>query len=71
MKTYKKSRQVRYSKFIQKLTLLSEKYGVAIHSTGEIFIASENQEVFTIEYDCDSSSGDLRNEVFYLSDKEE
>ncbi|MDC9721922.1 MAG: hypothetical protein PSN34_04010 [Urechidicola sp.] len=60
---YKKSEAERYFKFTQELKKLSEKYGVFIHSTGGVCIATQGCEKLIVEYDNDHTSGDLRNTV--------
>jgi hypothetical protein len=48
-----------YGKFINELTVLTRKYGVAIQSVGGIFLAEQQGEFEKVTYTADISSGDL------------
>lgn len=51
----------RFANFVKDLEKISMKHGVAIHSTGGVSIFSDNykNEVESIEYTDDPSSGDI------------
>ena len=48
-----------YGNFINELTALTRKYGVAIQSVGGVFLAEHQGEFDKVTYTADISSGDL------------
>ncbi len=48
-----------YDAFMEELTRLTRKYGVAIQSTGGVFVASSPNEYRQVTYIADLSSGDI------------
>lgn len=56
---YEDERQQRFEDFVKELTILSKKYGVAIRSIGGVFISMDINDMKNINYDDDSTSGDL------------
>ncbi|MBF0142865.1 MAG: hypothetical protein HQL59_05335 [Magnetococcales bacterium] len=48
-----------YDAFMEELTRLTRKYGVAIQSTGGVFVAFSPNEYRQVTYIADLSSGDL------------
>ncbi len=48
-----------YGKFINELTALTRKYGVAVQSVGGVFLAEQQGEFDEVTYTADISSGDL------------
>jgi len=57
--------QERFCKFTKELEKLSLKYGVSLNVCGGVNVYSKNilPDLISIEYDCDSSSGDLSSTV--------
>jgi len=51
--------QRRFTAFVQELTALSKKHGVAIRSTGGVYAFSDPKEAEGLVYTDDASSGDL------------
>ncbi|MDO8931891.1 MAG: hypothetical protein Q7U97_05815 [Rhodocyclaceae bacterium] len=52
-------RQRNYDHFIDELTTLTRKYGVAIQAVGGVTIAQQSGEFAGVSYVADSSSGDI------------
>ncbi len=59
MSSYTHQQKANYDKFIAELTALTSKYGVAIQSTGGVFVAAEPGEFHDVKYVADITSGDL------------
>ena len=51
--------QLRFSAFVRELTVLSKKHGVAIRSTGSVYLFADPKEAENMIYTDDASSGDL------------
>ena len=51
--------EANYDKFIDELTALTRKYGVAIQSVGGVILAEDPIEFRDVSYVADISSGDL------------
>lgn len=63
-----KERNSRFNNFIDELEILSKKYGVFINSTGGVNIwnKEEIEDIDTVEYSNDPTSGDLEYKVFEI-----
>ena len=48
-----------YDRFINELTALTRKYGVAIQSVGGVYLADDQGEFEKLTYNADITSGDL------------
>lgn len=51
--------EANYDQFIDELTVLTRKYGVAIQSVGGVILADAPGEFHNVTYRADISSGDL------------
>lgn len=48
-----------YNAFIEELTQLSRRYGIAIQSVGGVYLADKPEDFAQLRYRADLSSGDL------------
>ena len=52
--------QERFINFTDELELLSKKYGVVLQAVGGVYFCDiDDPDLKKLQYDCDSSSGDL------------
>ena len=52
--------QQRFEHFVQELTTISRKHGVAVMSMGGVFILDNDDVAKRIAYSCDANRGDLK-----------
>lgn len=58
-------RQTRFEEFTKELSYISKKYGVTLNVCGGVTIYNKEYlpHIVSVEYDADSSSGDLHSET--------